>query len=238
MSEDAPAYGPMAYVYACLDCRTENRLDHSDLRPVRGQLLGAAWRCSECCAWAEIRVQMPNRELTVEKGSVPAEDQNAHYALALGKLFGNLGSLDVALRAALYATHPSPPGPVRNAQPFTSLNVGDQVEENWITKHCYLSELVSAYNTLQAELGRPQQTIDPGIVDLRNALAHGFVKAPAAGGILTLMKFGRGATPRSLQVTEKVNMTPEWMSEQMVRVRDALLKTRSSPMSDTASAVR
>jgi hypothetical protein len=152
------------------------------------------------------------------------DDQNAHYALALGKLFGNLGSLDVALRAALYAAHPSIPGPFRNAQPYTSLNVGDQVEENWITKHCYLSDLVSAYNTLRSELGRPQQTIDLGIVDLRNALAHGFVTAPAAGGTLTLMKFGKGRAPRSLQVTAKIEMTPEWMAEQMMRVRDALLK--------------
>jgi hypothetical protein len=150
------------------------------------------------------------------------EEQNAHYALALGKLFGNLGSLDVALRAALYAAHLSPPGPFRNAQPYTSLNVGDQVEENWITKHCYLSDLVSAYNALQG--GRPQQTIDPGIVDLRNELAHGFVTAPAAGGVLTLMKYGKGLASRSLQVTAKVEMTPEWMSEQTARVRDALLK--------------
>jgi hypothetical protein len=152
------------------------------------------------------------------------EDQNAHYALSLGKLFGNLNSLDVALRAALYAAHPSPPGPFRNTQPFTSLNVGDQVEENWITKHCYLSGLVSEYNGLQDKLGQPQRKIDSGIVDLRNALAHGFVTAATAGGVLTLMKFGRGSAPRSLQVTDKVEMTPEWMSEQAVRVRDALLK--------------
>jgi hypothetical protein len=150
------------------------------------------------------------------------EDQNANYALALGKLFGNLGSLDVALRAALYAAHPSSPG--RKAQPHTSFNVGDQVEENWITKHCYLSDLVNAYNALQDELGRPEQKIDSGIVDLRNALAHGFVTAAAAGGILTLMKFGKGKgpAPRSLHVTAKIEMTQEWMSEQMVRVRDAL----------------
>jgi hypothetical protein len=153
------------------------------------------------------------------------EDQNAHYALALGKLFGNLGSLDVALRAALYAAHPSP----QNAKPFTSLNVGDQVEESWITKHCYLPDLVNSYNQIQDKLGRPEQKIDSGIVDLRNALAHGFVTAPAAGGILTLMKFGKGSARRSLQVTQKVDMTPEWMSQQTVRVRDALFKISNSP---------
>jgi len=154
------------------------------------------------------------------------KDQSAHYALALGKLFGNLGSLDVALRAVLYAAHPTSPG--REARPHTSLNVGDQVEENWITKQNYLSDLVNAYNALQDELGRPEQKIDSGIVDLRNALAHGFVTASDAGGILTLMKFGKGKgpTPRPLQVTAKIELTPEWMSEQMVRVRDALLKIK------------
>ena len=154
------------------------------------------------------------------------EEQNSHYALALGKLFGNLISLDIALRARLYGAHPAPSGPIRDTQPFTSLNVGDRVEENWITKHCYLSDLVREYNELQDKLGRADRKIDIGIVDVRNALAHGIVTAPAVGGILTLIKFGGAA--RSRQVTEKVDMTLDWMTTQIARVPDALHKVDSA----------
>jgi hypothetical protein len=62
----------MAYVYACPHCRAENKLDHSDLQRVRDQLLGIEWQCDRCQGWAQIRVAMPDRELTVEKGSAGA----------------------------------------------------------------------------------------------------------------------------------------------------------------------
>jgi ribosomal protein S27AE len=76
MSEDVPPYGSaplMAYVFRCPHCgRGPITLDHADLRPVQEQLLGAEWQCSRCEGWARVRVAMPDRELTVEKGSAPA----------------------------------------------------------------------------------------------------------------------------------------------------------------------
>jgi hypothetical protein len=160
--------------------------------------------------------------------TAPSSEENSHYALALGKLFGNLISLDAALRAALDVAYPSLPGPLHNGRPLTTLNVGDQAAENWITKRCYLSDLVTAYNELQGERGRPERKIDAAVVDLRNALAHGFVTAAVPGGILTLMKFGRGSAPRSLEVTEKVELTPEWMADQLARVRDVFFSVVES----------
>lgn len=76
MSEDVPPYGPApaaSYVFRCPHCRRGPiTIAHSDLRPVREQLLGLDWRCEGCRGWARIRVAMPLHELTVEKRSAPA----------------------------------------------------------------------------------------------------------------------------------------------------------------------
>lgn len=66
-----PSAPMMAYVYACPHCRAENTLDHSDLQPVRDQLLGTERRCDRCHEWVQVRVAMPDRELKVENGSAP-----------------------------------------------------------------------------------------------------------------------------------------------------------------------
>lgn len=74
-AEDMPPYrrAPvMAYVYRCPHCRAESRLDHADLQPIRDQLLGTDWKCDRCLGWTRIRVAMPDRRLTVEKGSAAA----------------------------------------------------------------------------------------------------------------------------------------------------------------------
>ena len=60
----------MAYVDACPHYRAENTLDHADLQPVRDQLLGTDWQCGRCQGWTRIRVVMPDRRLTIEKGSM------------------------------------------------------------------------------------------------------------------------------------------------------------------------
>lgn len=63
----------MTYVFRCPQCHgAPTSLDHSDLRPVREELLGAEWQCSRCKGWARVRVDGPDYELTVEKGAAPA----------------------------------------------------------------------------------------------------------------------------------------------------------------------
>jgi hypothetical protein len=80
-----------AYVFQCPHCgRNPITLDHADLLPVHDQLLGMEWQCSHCEGWARIRVAMPNRELTVEKGSAPEatviEVRSARLALLIGNV--------------------------------------------------------------------------------------------------------------------------------------------------------
>jgi hypothetical protein len=87
MSVPAPL---MAYVFPCPHCRRGPiTLDHSDLRPVREQLLGTEWQCSHCEGWAWIRVAMPDRELMVEKSAAPAT-REARSCMSGPRSLGNL----------------------------------------------------------------------------------------------------------------------------------------------------
>jgi len=142
------------------------------------------------------------------------------YALAIGKLFGNLASLDSLVRMALHVSRdPSNTDP--STEPL-NLKVGDHVELNWITKDCTLGVLIGEYNKLQVERGTPENSIGDEILDLRNALAHGFISAMVVGGVLTLTKFGRTVKGGPLVVTQKVDLTPDWLQMQLGRVRDAV----------------
>jgi hypothetical protein len=99
VSEDVPPYGrplAVAYVYRCPHCRAENRLDHADLRPFRDQLLGTDWQCERYQGWTWVRVAMPDRQLTIERGSA------AGPAYPLGASFMSATVGDGAHVGALY----------------------------------------------------------------------------------------------------------------------------------------
>ena len=98
------------------------------------------------------------------------------YTYRLGALHASLGSLELQLRIALYLmTTPRaerlPVGRFRIAE----LTVGTELPESWLTKFAYLSTFIAEYNQQQTAGGLP--TIDAGILDLRNELAHGLISA-------------------------------------------------------------
>jgi hypothetical protein len=98
------------------------------------------------------------------------------------------------------------------------LNVGDKMEDCWLTSWCYLTGLVSAFNERQTKLGL--KTIDSGIADLRNAMAHGVITAMDGLETPVCVKFGRSKDD-FVQVKEKYVLTLEWLGEQTNRVYEA-----------------
>ena len=144
------------------------------------------------------------------------------YTYRLGRLHAILGSLELQLRIALYfMTTPRaerlPPETFRIAE----LTVGTQLPESWLTKFAYLSTLVAKYNERQAADGLA--TIDAGILDLRNELAHGLISAAGPKDPwYTLVRLG---PPQNGVVTvlAQWEMMPDWINDQTRRVNDAVM---------------
>src|SRR5260370_36193612 len=85
--------------------------------------------------------------------------------IGVGRLWGNLQSLEASLRFILTQANPS---------------------ENYITKSASLRTLVNKYNGLLSAAEQALYSVDPSIVDIRNAIAHGRVSGQYPGQPLPL----------------------------------------------------
>lgn len=143
---------------------------------------------------------------------MPTGNYDRDYPVMLGHLFTNLGNLEYALRIALYCMDT----PRDQRRPYdwriANLNVGEQIEDCWLSGYSYLSELVDAFNARQIAAGKVP--VDRGIVDLRNALAHGQISSPGTTGHFTLIKFGR-KSGTTVPVVERHDLTYEWFDRQL-----------------------
>lgn len=135
------------------------------------------------------------------------------YPEAIGRLIANLATLEFALRVALYLMDTPAAERLPLSWRYADLNVGDAMPVSWLTDWRYLSQLIETYNTRQLPAELPG--VDPGISDLRNALAHGGITASGTEP-LSLVKFG---WPRdgSVRVCEKHVMTLQWIGSQTER---------------------
>lgn len=138
------------------------------------------------------------------------------YALTLGKLMGNIASLELSLRMALYRSQtPAKPGE-RVMVSLTEVTQGSLLPENWITSWHTLKQLLEEYNRRN-----PQAPVPRDIVDIRDAFAHGRVLTADPLKPLTLVRFSQ---PKDGQVrVERVHtLTIDWMNQQIHHVRDVV----------------
>ncbi len=99
------------------------------------------------------------------------------YASLIGKVVANLQALEFLLRAFLYAKGDPPHSAFPPGKAVDDLKVGDWAPENAMTCYDSLGDLIDRYNKIAPAARR----VDPTIVELRDALAHGRVSAPAPG---------------------------------------------------------
>lgn len=146
------------------------------------------------------------------------------YALALGKLVGNLSSLESAVRIALHYLNV----PADDRAPTFGLSdvaVGDTVLLTSVSKWASLGGLIADFNGHHRD-SRPDLLLDEGIVDIRNAFAHGMVSAESTTSPLILLKFGSASGDR-VPITAKYTLTEIWMADQVKRVYVAIDKVQS-----------
>lgn len=103
--------------------------------------------------------------------------------------------------------------------------VGQKLPENDLSSYDSLGILVAKYNDAAAGLG--YNLIDAGLVEIRDALAHGRVSAPLPSDTLRLLKFSR-AQANQVEIRFNEQLTEEWLTKQIGRVRDAILAVARS----------
>jgi hypothetical protein len=114
--------------------------------------------------------------------TVPSADPaylDAH-ACALGRLVGNFQSLELVIRTFLYSRRDPPHRGFRFRKSMSHLKPGDEVPGNAYTSFDTLGQLIGRFNRIAAKRF-PAMAIDPSIVTVRDALAHGRVWSDIAG---------------------------------------------------------
>jgi hypothetical protein len=138
----------------------------------------------------------------------------------LGRLIANLSAFEATLRITLYLIDT----PKADWRPMnwkiTDLRVGDVLPKDHLSSFDSLTDLIDAYNDRNAN--DSAQLIDREIVDLRNALAHGRILAPAQYAVLVLTRFGKpDRTTGEVRVIARYELTLDWLDEQVGKVSDA-----------------
>lgn len=148
------------------------------------------------------------------------------HALNLGKLAGNLQSLELALRAFLVNTEIASGSAFPQSTNLHDMDEGDIVPENGFTNYDTLGQLIKKYNS-NPRISLVGLEIDETIVDIRDAIAHGRVSAATYSGTLKLLKFDKPKNGR-VKVTFSASLTEKWFAEHIKRVYGAVLKVNEA----------
>jgi len=148
-------------------------------------------------------------------------EQDKH-SLNLGRLVGNLQSLEFALRAFLVNSEIASGASFPQSASLDKMNEGEIVPKNAFTNYDSLEKIIKKYNR-DPKILAAGLTIDKSLVAVRDAIAHGRVSAPAPSASLRLLKFGKPEN-NQVKVVFSVTMTREWLAEQIKRAYEAVLK--------------
>lgn len=132
----------------------------------------------------------------------------------------NLQSLEFILRAFLQSLPSARPLGIPYATDIYASPVGTKLPESEMTSYEALGALIRRFNTEMEK--RSLSTIDPSLVHLRDALAHGRVSSSSPDGSLRLLKF---SSPDNgyVRVVFNEQMTEAWFRQQIKRVHEAVL---------------
>lgn len=142
---------------------------------------------------------------------------SADYVRGLGKLHGNLLSLEFSLR--LFLRKKETGGRLDRAADTHGLKQGDITPKTAFTNYDTLGQLLEQYNALVC----PAHQVDTGIVDLRDTLAHGRVFGNSVGHPLRLLKFAK-PVGSAVTVTYSELMDGAWFDQKVRWVSSQLDK--------------
>ena len=136
-----------------------------------------------------------------------------NYCRDLGKVIGNLHSLEVMLRLFLHNVdlerYGSPPPEVS----LDNIQVGNFVQENYFVNYDSLGGLVKKYNDIVTSRGMSELRVDESTIKLRDAFAHGRVLGSQPSPPFTLYKFGKPSGEHQVKVERITNLSKEELAE-------------------------
>jgi len=146
-----------------------------------------------------------------------------NHALNLGKLVGNLLTIEMAARLAIVKldSHAA-------SQVFTQLpqvKEGDQIEWNAFTNSDDLRQTLEKYNKRAPSTCKIDVS---SIVNLRDALAHGRTFGSGEMTHLRLLKFNRKKQQGNILVTFAQDMTGEWFRKNIEMLNFAIAKVATA----------
>ena len=143
-----------------------------------------------------------------------------NHALDLGKLVGNLHSLEFVLRAFLQKLPNARPTGLPWGVDIYSFPIGTDLAESELTSFDSPAVLIDKVNDELSRQGLPVQ-VDRTLDELRDALAYGRVSSAAKGDAPRLLKFSYPVHGR-VRITYNQVMSEEWFSEQRKRVLQSI----------------
>jgi hypothetical protein len=141
------------------------------------------------------------------------------HAMNLGKLTGNLQTIEMAARLAIVKLDKAAAQRVQAQLP--QVRVGELVESNAFTNKDDLNQTLEKYNKRAPLDCRVNRKV---IVALRDGLAHGRVFGAGTMKHLRLLKFSQKATDGRVEVELAVDMTEEWFQENIRLLIEAVAK--------------
>lgn len=136
-----------------------------------------------------------------------------NHALHLGKLVGNLQSLEALLRVYLLAIAQKQMPPTSAGPSYWNLSVGDVVGEDAFTNYDSLGSLVQKFNA-DIQLKDVTLVVDSAVVAVRDLLAHGRIAADNPDPVrLKIVKFDKPSSG-TVKVVASALMDEAWLKAQ------------------------
>ena len=144
------------------------------------------------------------------------------YAFLVGSLVINFQSLEILLRLFLQAQPGAESMGIPYGQDIYSAPVGSVVGLCPLTNLDSLDKLIEKYNRVAYAQGKPK--IDPKLVEVRDALAHGRNSATMEGIPMRSIKYSAPLHPekKTVKVTFNAVLDEDWFKEQKARVVAAM----------------
>jgi hypothetical protein len=136
------------------------------------------------------------------------------HLAGLGKLMGNLQSLELCLRIFL--------AEAAGENWHLPASQGTSVPENSLTNWDAFGTLISKYNKGLSAAELPLYSVDSSVVQARDALAHGRLCAPIEAFPLTLWRFGKPDKSGIVPVEQVAELSIKWFEKWRTLTREQM----------------
>ncbi len=150
------------------------------------------------------------------------------YARNLGKVVGNLHSLEIMLRLFLHKVELNRYGATPPEVSLDNIKAGNVLPENYLTNWDSLGDLVKKYNDSVTYRGVLELCVDEIVVKLRDTFAHGRVLGKQPEPPFQIYKFEKPTGTHEVRVEYVANLTEKELAVYIHHVREQIEKVEKA----------